>query len=128
MSDREAFPGELDMLHGLVATLHAVAEHGDLADVRRVLAEYQRDEQDAYAEAGAGSPTAAPKAFQPGHLYAYAVWRFHCAAVTAHPATGEQQAIGWIRISDGSWTTHAYSAAEWDAPWTDITTTGEDGR
>ncbi|WP_330349236.1 hypothetical protein [Streptomyces sp. NBC_00582] len=77
------------------------------------------------------SPTGAdatPDFFQPGHLYAYEVWRFHCATVTAHPTTGERTAIGWIRISDGSWTTYAYSAAEWGGSWTDITTTGKDGR
>ncbi|MFK0062672.1 hypothetical protein ACIQTN_26025 [Streptomyces werraensis] len=48
----EAYPGELVMLRGLVATLRVVAEHGDLADVVKLLDEHQRDEQDAYAETG----------------------------------------------------------------------------
>jgi hypothetical protein len=47
----ENFPDELLMLRGLVATMRAVAEHGDLSDVRKLLAEHERDEQDAYAEA-----------------------------------------------------------------------------
>ena len=68
---------------------------------------------------------ATPTFFQPGRLYAYDIWRFQCATVTAHPETGERVAIGWIRISDGSWTTYAYSAAEWGVDlWTDVT---EDG-
>lgn len=50
----EAYPGQLAMLTGLVATLRAVAEHGDLDDVRKLLAEHQRDEQDACAETGEG--------------------------------------------------------------------------
>ncbi len=48
----ENFPDELLMLRSLVATLRAVAEHGDLTDVRKLLDEHKRDEQDAYAEAG----------------------------------------------------------------------------
>ncbi|RPE40210.1 hypothetical protein EDD90_3246 [Streptomyces sp. Ag109_O5-1] len=47
----EAYPGQLAMLSGLIATLRAVAQHGDLSDVRKLLAEHERDEQDAYAEA-----------------------------------------------------------------------------
>lgn len=46
-ADGQAYLGEL-------ATLRAVAEHGDLSDVRKVLGEHQRDEQDTYAEAGDG--------------------------------------------------------------------------
>jgi hypothetical protein len=45
----EAYPGELAMLRGLVATLRVVAEHADLIDVRQLLDEHKRDEQDAYA-------------------------------------------------------------------------------
>lgn len=69
--------------------------------------------------------TDSPDFFQPGHVYALDIWRFHCAAVAPRPDSGEQQAIGWIRISDGSWTTYAYSAAEWGAGWTDVTGSGE---
>jgi hypothetical protein len=48
--DAQDYPGELVMLRGLVATLKAVAQHGDLADVRKLIGEYERDEQDARAE------------------------------------------------------------------------------
>ncbi|MDT0472969.1 hypothetical protein RM863_12630 [Streptomyces sp. DSM 41014] len=63
--------------------------------------------------------------FRPEHTYAHGPWRFYCAALAAHPETGEQSAIGWLQISDGSWTTYAYSAAEWDADWTDVTPEGK---
>ncbi|MFE9921614.1 hypothetical protein ACFYQA_08525 [Streptomyces sp. NPDC005774] len=46
----EAYPGELAMLHGLIATLRAVADHGDLTDVRKLLDEHQRDDAQARAE------------------------------------------------------------------------------
>jgi hypothetical protein len=46
---REDYPGELDMLRGLVATLRAVAAHGDLPDVRKLLDEHERDERAAIA-------------------------------------------------------------------------------
>lgn len=46
----EAYAGELVMLRGLVATLRAVAEHGDLNEVRQLLDEHKRDEQDAYTD------------------------------------------------------------------------------
>lgn len=45
--DGQAYDGELDMLHGLVATLNAVAEHGDLSDVRKLLREYATDDAEA---------------------------------------------------------------------------------
>ncbi|MEU9597185.1 hypothetical protein AB0E06_10270 [Streptomyces sp. NPDC048109] len=48
----EAYPGELDMLRGLIATMHAVAEYGDLGDVRKLLAEHQADDQAALAACG----------------------------------------------------------------------------
>lgn len=41
--DGQAYPGELAMFHGLIATLTAVAEHGDLKDVRKLLEEHQTD-------------------------------------------------------------------------------------
>lgn len=40
----EDYPGETDMLRGLVATLRAVAEHGDLADVQKLLTEHASDD------------------------------------------------------------------------------------
>lgn len=70
---------------------------------------------------------ATPEFFRPGRLYAYDIWRFQCATVAVHPETGERVAIGWIRISDGSWTTYAYSAAEWGVDlWADVTEGGDD--
>ena len=40
----EDYPGETDMLRGLVATLHVVAENGDLTDVQKLLAEHASDD------------------------------------------------------------------------------------
>lgn len=50
----EAYPGELFMARGLVGVLRVVADHGDMAEVRRLLAEHASDEQAAYAEGGDG--------------------------------------------------------------------------
>ncbi|MEV6504862.1 hypothetical protein AB0M61_01915 [Streptomyces sp. NPDC051642] len=72
-------------------------------------------------EATAAAATATPTFFQPEHRYAHSQWHFHCATVTAHPETGEQSAIGWLQISDGSWTTYAYSEAAWGDSWVDVT-------
>lgn len=66
----------------------------------------------------------APGLFQPGHTYAHGPWRFHCGTITSHPGTGEQSALGWLQISDGSWTTCAYTAAERGEDWTDVTEGG----
>lgn len=58
--DEQAYDGELAMLRGLVATMRAVAEHGDLADVQELLAAYDIDAAEALAEAeGKGSRAAA---------------------------------------------------------------------
>lgn len=62
--DAQAYPGELAMLRGLVATLRVVAEHGGLAEVRRLLDEHQADEQDAYAAV----PTSAVGTNRRAHL------------------------------------------------------------
>lgn len=62
----EDYSGELDMLRGLVATLRAIAEHGDLPDVRKVLAEHAADDAEARAEAGEKSSTAGADA-TPAH-------------------------------------------------------------
>lgn len=43
-TDGQDYPGQLTMLTGLIATLTAVAEHGDLAGVRKLLAEYASDD------------------------------------------------------------------------------------
>lgn len=46
----EAYPGELAMLRGLLGVLRVTAAHGDMTEVRRLLAEHASDEQAAYAE------------------------------------------------------------------------------
>jgi len=48
--DGQAYPGELAMLHGLIATLRVVAEHGDLRQVRKLLEEHKADDAAARAE------------------------------------------------------------------------------
>lgn len=57
-ADGQAYDGELTMLRGLVATLAAVAQHGDLVDVQKLLREYVSD--DAEARDGIDSPAADP--------------------------------------------------------------------
>ena len=52
--DGQAYNGELAMLRGLVATLNAVAEHGDLSEVRKLLGEYASDDAAAREEAEGG--------------------------------------------------------------------------
>ncbi|MER6607324.1 hypothetical protein ABT282_15780 [Streptomyces sp. NPDC000927] len=47
----ETYPGELAMLRGLLGVLRVVVKHGDMDEVRRLLAEHASDEQDAYTEA-----------------------------------------------------------------------------
>ena len=54
-ADGQAYPGQLAMLTGLVATLNAVATHGDLADVRKLLAEYECDDAEARRAALGGA-------------------------------------------------------------------------
>jgi hypothetical protein len=51
-ADGQAYIGELAMYRGLVATLRAVAKHGDLDDVRKVLAEHAADDAVARLEVG----------------------------------------------------------------------------
>ncbi|MFF9568451.1 hypothetical protein [Streptomyces sp. NPDC014685] len=46
----ESYPDELSMLRGLLGVIRAVAKHGDMEEVRRLLAEHASDEQAAYAE------------------------------------------------------------------------------
>ncbi|MEV0915459.1 hypothetical protein AB0I93_14460 [Streptomyces sp. NPDC049967] len=55
---QENYPGELAMLRGLLGVLRAVAKHGDMAEVQRLLAEHTADEQAAYAEEKDTAPAA----------------------------------------------------------------------
>ncbi|MFJ4681993.1 hypothetical protein [Streptomyces sp. NPDC088789] len=111
-ADGQAYDGELAMLHGLIATLAAVVEHGDLGDVRKLLAEHRADD----AEARTGV-TAAPNFFQPGHTYTdddHATdWRFRCDSITTHPEDGERTALGW-RYFRGQWEPCAYGEDDWE--------------
>lgn len=47
---KENYPSELAMLRGFLEVIRAVASHGDMAEVRRIVAEYDTDESAAYAE------------------------------------------------------------------------------
>lgn len=55
---QENYPGELDMLRGLLGVLRPVAQHGDMAEVQRLLAEHAADEQASYAEEKDTAPAA----------------------------------------------------------------------
>ncbi|MFD5057410.1 hypothetical protein [Streptomyces sp. NPDC058394] len=66
----EAYPGELAMLRGLLGVVRVVAKHGDMNEVRRLLAEHASDEQAAHAEekdtaASATTSTPDPLAYGP---------------------------------------------------------------
>lgn len=50
IAEFEAYPGEIAMLRGLLGVIRVVAKHGDMDEVRRLLAEHASDEQAAYAE------------------------------------------------------------------------------
>lgn len=109
--DGQAYPGELAMLHGLVATLTAVAEHGDLKDVRKLLEEHKADDTAARAE------TPAPDFFEPGRTYTHVDdgtdWKFRVDTVTTHPEDGERTALGW-RHFRGQWEPIAYGEDDYE--------------
>jgi hypothetical protein len=50
--DGQEYNGELATYRGLVATLRAVAKHGDIDDVRKLLAEHAGDDAAARVRAG----------------------------------------------------------------------------
>ncbi|MEO3978828.1 hypothetical protein [Streptomyces sp. CAU 1734] len=56
-----------------------------------------------------------------GRLYAHGPWFFYCGTIARHPDTGEQTALGWIRLADSGWSTHPLTAAEWTSGWEDVT-------
>ncbi|MFI1472090.1 hypothetical protein [Streptomyces wuyuanensis] len=48
--DAEAYTGELAMLRGVLGVVRVIAQHGDIDELRRVVAEHFADERAAYAE------------------------------------------------------------------------------
>ncbi|MGW3135956.1 hypothetical protein [Streptomyces sp. NPDC001139] len=135
----EDYPGQLAMLTGLVATLNAVAEHGDFEDVKKLLAEYATDDgqarkQSTPSKIGEKSSPAGADAtsvfFQVGHTYVDDEydWKFRVDAITTHPEDGERTALGW-RFFKGQWEEMAYGEDDWEihqlVGHTDVTKTGE---
>ncbi|MCX5103442.1 hypothetical protein [Streptomyces sp. NBC_00439] len=57
-TDTEAYSGELAMLRGVIGVVRTVAEHGDMDELRRIVAEHRADEQAACDEAPADEQTA----------------------------------------------------------------------
>ncbi|MCP3817795.1 hypothetical protein NLX86_06495 [Streptomyces sp. A3M-1-3] len=48
----ENYPGELAMLRGVLGVVRTIAQHGDLTELRRIIAEHYADERAAYEQAG----------------------------------------------------------------------------
>ncbi|MDT0377299.1 hypothetical protein RM572_00725 [Streptomyces sp. DSM 42041] len=69
------------------------------------------------------APMAGPADFfQPGHTYGPHLIRFRCDAITTHPATGERQALGWLRFTDGTWKAGHLGPKDWaDGSWAENT-------
>lgn len=65
---QENYPGELAMLRGLLGVLRAVAQHGDMAEVQRLLSEHAADEQAAYAEEKGTATSAATSTPLPAEI------------------------------------------------------------
>lgn len=124
-ADGQAYDGELAMLRGLVRTLRTVVRYGasaeaQRAEVQRLLAEHERDEQDAYAglgEKATASATATPDFCQVGRTYsdpsADNDWKFRVDTITTHPEDGERTALGW-RHFRGEWTEQAYGEDDFE--------------
>ena len=71
IAEFEAYPGELDMLRGVLGVVRTIARHSDIAELRRVIAEHYADERAAYEQAAEqgerDSATTAPTSTpQPG--------------------------------------------------------------
>ena len=89
----ENYPGELAMLRGVLGVVRTIAQHGDINELRRVIAEHYADERDAYAEQG--EKDTAPAATST---------RF---AIDHRRATTERHELLRLAIRDqgGEWTT-----------------------
>ncbi|MGW2550636.1 hypothetical protein [Streptomyces sp. NPDC001635] len=110
-SAAENYPGELAMLRGLLGVVRVIAKHGDVDELRRVVQEYESDEQGAFAEAEEKSSreaVATPDFFQPGHTYSSTIYGGPLTVhhVGTHPATGEPYAQGWVHYDDDTWAPH----------------------
>ncbi|MFB6934533.1 hypothetical protein [Streptomyces chartreusis] len=126
--DGQAYNGELAMLRGVVATLKAVAQHGDLSDVEKLLREHTIDDADARDAAGV-----APF-FRPGHTYSKGqdgykapeqTWQFRCVAIADHPREDAgRRAFGFMRQGLGPWESAGVREGEYERGWVDITESG----
>jgi hypothetical protein len=126
----ENYPGELAMLRGLLGVLRVTAKHGDFRQMQQLLAEHERDEQDAYAglgeEATPTGATATPDFFQPGHTYTRehhaATVRFLVRGVSWAPDHSYRVAFGWRVDEDGDW---EFTDSDDMDGWTDATEAGD---
>ncbi|WP_435215814.1 hypothetical protein [Streptomyces sp. bgisy034] len=75
--DGQDYDGELTMLRGLVATLSAVAQHGDLSDVQKLLREHTSDAVEARGLSGSADdadPEQSKRAELIAGIRAFAYW------------------------------------------------------
>ncbi|KOG21762.1 hypothetical protein ADK36_12310 [Streptomyces viridochromogenes] len=123
-ADGQAYDGELAMLRGLVATLNAVAEHGDLSDVRKLLGEYASDDAAAREEKASRADTT-PDFFQAGHVYAREHHGLPIEFTVEHVATtpsGDYR-VAWGWRNAFGWTEEPWDCDDLDG-WTDVTERG----
>lgn len=130
--DTEAYTGELAMLRGVLGVVRVIAQHGDIDELRRVVAEHFADERAAHAEqeekdTRGGEST--PQFFQAGRTYRArrcADLRFECLAVTTVPGECKPQAVGWrfgpLRNGVRTLKLAALGAYDWSCcDWAEIT-------
>lgn len=135
----EAYDGQLVMLTGLVATLQAVVEHGDLAEVRKLLAEHDRGDAEAREKSSPTGADATPDFVQPGHTYTRPephlrgpetgepfAWKFLVTSLSTSPTGG--RAVHGHRTSNTTpvWEPYSVSELGWlQDDWTDVTEDGD---
>ncbi|RSN13792.1 hypothetical protein DMH25_08370 [Streptomyces sp. WAC 01325] len=104
-ADGQAYAGELTVLRGLVATLTAVAQHGDLSDVQKLLRDHTRTDAEV-RQGGAVPPLTVYRAEHPdsgvtlGHYGTREAARKHCETVLRREV-GDEVFLGWVP-DDGS--------------------------
>ncbi|MGW1546648.1 hypothetical protein [Streptomyces sp. NPDC002346] len=110
----ENYPGELAMLRGVLGVVRTIAQHGDIDELRRVIAEHYADERAAYAEqwekdtAPAATSTPEPLPFtearaafmQIGHTHALEGLRTELHIEGHPPLVGRYCGAGMIRAED----------------------------